>query len=523
MPTQQELQNKARLANDPTAYLAAGGALTNGMIPTQIAQTGQETVTLPKTTATNLDSSLFKTTETTPFQTPAPTITPPITVPQLTLTEPEKEASKASKSLQDLENILAGKSAYEQEQIKAYDISGKRAVTQSLYNQIATLKAQTEAIPMELERSAGGVVTREILGRQQRELTAQNAEKALILNAQYNAAQGDLALARQNVEDAVNAKFSVYESQKNALLANLKYIKESPEYTIAEKNRAAQKEAEIKQQDAEKQKVSDIYKSVAQMAADAATDPDVDSLTLKKIQDLTSSIKPEMSIKEANNILAKAQQIAAPYLKKEKEAADVIGSAETGYIQWNPKTGKYDIAVLPPGGSSKSGSPTGDILSILSDKKIGQSTKTVIGTIMGVINAAEEMAKASPSGKFTGISPLNTILDVKIPFTDIGIPFREATKSVEGTKNTAYINAINLKVQQWASGASLTKQQTEQVAKLVPTTTDTDAKVKEKLNTLVDIMNQQIKGSLQSEGIEYSPPKTDLFASQKSLADIFNQ
>ena len=119
------------------------------------------------------------------------------------------------------------------------------------------------------------------------------------------------------------------------------------------------------------------------------------------------------------------------------------------------------------------------------------------------------------------INTVNTLLNIKIPFTEIGLPFREALKSAEGTRNTAYINAINLKVQQWASGASLTKQQIEQVAKLVPMTSDIDTKVREKLNNLVDIMQQQIKGSLQSEGIDYQPQKADLFAQNQTLADIF--
>lgn len=167
---------------------------------------------------------------------------------------------------------------------------------------------------------------------------------------------------------------------------------------------------------------------------------------------------------------------------------------------------------------------TADTIStVLGSNKVGAATRTAIGTILGVINAAEEMAKASPTGAFGGISPLSSLLDIKIPFTETSVigPLREAFRSAEGTRNVAFINAINLKVQQWASGAALTEQQTRQVEKLVPTVTDTDAKVQEKLNSLVDIMNLQIRGALQAEGIDYKPQNVDLFAQNKTLEEIF--
>jgi hypothetical protein len=162
-----------------------------------------------------------------------------------------------------------------------------------------------------------------------------------------------------------------------------------------------------------------------------------------------------------------------------------------------------------------------DLTSILGGAKVAAGTKTNLADILGVMSAAETMAKNNPTGTFPGISPFNKLLDVKIPFTDKNLlPFRETLKSKANLENAGYIDGINLKVQQWASGASLTAKQIEQVARMTPTTNDSDSNVKIKLNNLSNFMNDQIKGALMTEGITYAPPKVDLFNQQKPLSDI---
>lgn len=153
--------------------------------------------------------------------------------------------------------------------------------------------------------------------------------------------------------------------------------------------------------------------------------------------------------------------------------------------------------------------------------KLSATTQTSLGNILGVIQSAQALAQNNPGGSFGGISPLNTVLDMHIPYTQVGLPFRQAATSAAGTSNRGYLEGINLKVQQWASGASLTNAQTEQVKKMVPTADDTDMKVKEKLNNLVNFMQAQISGALAPEGVVYQPTTVDMFDSQ-SLDDIFS-
>ena len=158
---------------------------------------------------------------------------------------------------------------------------------------------------------------------------------------------------------------------------------------------------------------------------------------------------------------------------------------------------------------------------IRSAKKIGEGTKTQIANILGVINAAEDMAMNNISGEFTGLNPFRSILDFKlgIPWTDkeVAVPFRESLKRKGTIENEEYINGINLKVQMWASGAALTVRQTEQVAQMTPTVNDPDYQVRTKLNALTNFMFTQAKSQLQSQGVTFTPQKVDLFETQDLL------
>lgn len=151
------------------------------------------------------------------------------------------------------------------------------------------------------------------------------------------------------------------------------------------------------------------------------------------------------------------------------------------------------------------------LTSILGNTKIGQGTRTQIANVLGVVNATQELAGTRQTTGFKGINPFNAIADIKIPFTNIGLPFRQSVMGTEAAENRQYLEAINLKVQQWASGASLTEKQTDQVEKLTPRPTDTDNKLRTKMNGLVNFMLTQAQSQLQSEGIGYIPEKVNLF------------
>ena len=131
----------------------------------------------------------------------------------------------------------------------------------------------------------------------------------------------------------------------------------------------------------------------------------------------------------------------------------------------------------------------------------------VKGVLKGVLNAVNDLKKNAPDGDFAGLGFL-------------GGSTRDYITSAEGIKNRAYLNAINLKVQQWASGASLTAQQIEQVNKLVPSETETDRVIKEKLDALEGYMNNEASSIAASQGQNYQPPITGDIATDNYLHTV---
>lgn len=178
-------------------------------------------------------------------------------------------------------------------------------------------------------------------------------------------------------------------------------------------------------------------------------------------------------------------------------------------------TGGVDVNNLSTNGLPASKNNSTAITSLIANSKIGQGTKTQLANVLGVINAAQALADNNVEGKFKGINPLTGILSTKV--FGVGLPFRETVKSAEQIQNEGYIEAINLRTQIWASGASLTKEQIAQVNRFTPRVNDTDANVQAKLNSLTNFMLNQTKSQLQSEGVEFTPAKVDLFETAKLI------
>lgn len=131
-----------------------------------------------------------------------------------------------------------------------------------------------------------------------------------------------------------------------------------------------------------------------------------------------------------------------------------------------------------------------------SGAKQSQSTNDAINVISGV----QQLANANPDGRFIGAAP--------------GIGFgwlRGADARKQRIANQSAFDAINLKVQQWASGAALTTEQTKQVKKLTPDKNDTDFRIKQKLNALANYMVGQVSGQLAGQGIGFAMEPVDLF------------
>lgn len=149
--------------------------------------------------------------------------------------------------------------------------------------------------------------------------------------------------------------------------------------------------------------------------------------------------------------------------------------------------------------------PTGYFTSVI--KNTGAKDNANLQAVGGVLAAIQGFAEANPDGTFPGLGPVARFN----PVTDQA-----------ATSNRGAIKAINLKVQQWASGASLTKQQTDYVNSITPTDGDWGPQLKQKTNALTNFMLSQAKGTLSSQGIQFDAPTVDFFNKEAETADFLD-
>lgn len=97
----------------------------------------------------------------------------------------------------------------------------------------------------------------------------------------------------------------------------------------------------------------------------------------------------------------------------------------------------------------------------------------------------------------------------------------EALKSQKGITNKAMISTVEGKLQQWLSGAALSKAQEKLIEKMIPERNDTDKTVKNKLNQLTNYMLSDIKGRTSAQGATFEYIPVDLF-SEKSTEPSIN-
>ena len=180
----------------------------------------------------------------------------------------------------------------------------------------------------------------------------------------------------------------------------------------------------------------------------------------------------------------------------------------------------------------------GYLTAVAQEADLKEGTKTQLSNVLNVATALQDLSEANPEGEFSGLGPaeggLFRIL-TGIPTVGISEAIRAGVRALspekikaERVENSQFIEAINLKVQIWASGASLTTEQIKQVARITPKLSDTDGQVKRKINGLYNFMIGQTESRLLLEGFNNPIPKIDLFefgdllkqASPEQLAEI---
>lgn len=244
---------------------------------------------------------------------------------ELALTQNEQSAQAGQENIvaKMLENIAgqAGESAFRTEQIQNSGINTLRTDLQSINSQILKKQAEVAQDDIQLVANMRNEERRDTLlpfaQMGQAKLAGDAAiMRALktseigVLNALALGKQGDIALAKDMVNEAVDAKFAPYREQNALYEAQLKAIQ--PFLTSAEKKQANAQQFKLNQAVKEIDKVSDFQKTILSNA-----------ISSNAPQSVINAISKGQSIEEITKAGAGYLQSAADKLDIELKRAQL--------------------------------------------------------------------------------------------------------------------------------------------------------------------------------------------------------
>lgn len=301
-----------------------------------------------------------------------------------------------------------------------------------------------------------------------------------VLNAQALAKQGDIALAKETAQQAVDVKYAPYKDNIATWEAQLKIIQ--PLLTRDEKKQADIQQIKGQLVMKEIDKVIDFQKT----ALSNALSNNAPQSVINKIN--SAHTIDEITSVGSNYITSAADKLDLQLKRARLQEINTKNQSNKEFVApplINPETGKQD--------------PTSQLAKVI--KKSGTKDNTNLQNILGVISATQGFAEKNPTGKFPAIS-----------LGGVGGSSFEKFAGPKGQSNLSNIEAINLKVQQWASGAALTDTQTKQVAKITPRSGDTNQQIRQKTNALADFMQNQARSLLATQGVDYKVEPIDYFS-----------
>lgn len=300
--------------------------------------------------------------------TETPVSTPPIPTFE---TAKEEDVSAAGARITELTTGLGGQSEFTTGLELEQDIAGKEETLQGITSQLETLDAEQQIIPLELQeesfgraRTVGGAMPLEA-GRLRKNAIAQ-----LGLNASFQAAKGNLELAQSFVDRAVAAEFDPIREQLAIEQANLNTLMQMPDLTAAEKQQAAQAQAEI---DAEKVKVeaeANTRESIQKLAMEARTNGAsetevqaiLDSQTIDEaivastgfVSD-TTKLDLEMKQLQIDKLRTEMRLLSEPSEAELKATEEAMQNAQASILVMNDKLTAIDLLKESEGISSRVG------------------------------------------------------------------------------------------------------------------------------------------------------------------------
>ena len=399
------------------------------------------------------------------------------------LTSAQQEAQTMNERLRKLNLELAGKPSSELEQQKTEGLPEMQKTKRDLTSQLLALDAQSKAIPMQIQQDfAGRGVTAAGAAPIETAALRTNAIQALLISAQINAIDGKIGTANYNVEQAIKTKYAQKEADRDALIANLELAQKSPAYTVSEKKQAAElliaqnqlKEAEKKieknEENTEKAKVKYVGK--------------VSNDTYLKIQKATTEAEVENIVQMSGDLTGQLkEEIVGGFRVLRDTTGKVISTREVGDGGVDILSGASDLEAyasqfsdtgkLPsPAELKLSGLNVGQVTAMAKQmpKPNGAVVSTNTGTKSSAISPTQEEGIIATSEIITYILP-----SLKDKFSKIatgvlggigGVIWTSQDKQDYLTFRQEFLNKL-LKAR---SGATVTPQEYDRYAKMLPTT-----------------------------------------------------
>lgn len=383
-----------------------------------------------------------------------------------------QQGKTTSSEIANLQSLLGGKAG---DTATTYEAQG----VNKLYNQLSDLNAQAGnlqrealAIPIQVEQQAMGTgATDAGVAPIQSARLRENALKALSLGQQAAIASSQYDKAKNYADQIVNAKYDKMQADINAKLTNLAAL-DKYDLTPAQNKAKDLKERQLKMEEQQLVDKKANEKAVSDMIINASQyNPPASILSKAKELQLKGAKSSEvaMALGQYGGDYYKTellkQQIATEKAQRAKIYSDIAGAGGGG----------------------------GQILGVeginpLKFKDAQARTDfTKAGAVVEAIKSTLSGARKDENGNYYGLG-----------YGGGNKP--EVFLDQAGQTNRAFLSGINLKTQQWASGASLTKEQIDMVNKMVPQNTDADSTITRKLNALQDYMSNEQKAIARTQG-----------------------
>ena len=432
------------------------------------------------------------------------------------LEQAQAEQKAQAESQLSLQNALLGKTADAQSFQEQAGVNAETAKLNTYAQQLADLNAQAsslqreaQAIPIanRLQYQSGGIAgTESQIKNVNYDQLQQNALKALsiaqqsdIASAALTGSQARLQSAKEKAQQMVDLKYKPLEDQlvikKEQYELNKDILGQIDKKRTEALNLAIKKEErELEEKKNNEKGISDLVTNASAQGApadlraraakaktpmEAANILGVYAGDYMKMQTYTSQLETDKA--QRANFYSQIAERNAKAIKENQLANFVtppVVNAETGKV--DPKSMVASV-IKSTGGKLKGGQ-----------------------TALDVLSSVQALADRNAKGQFSGVG-----------FGSGLIP--ERFKNQTEISNKQDIEAIGLKVQQWASGASLTTEQTDMVKKFTPQSGDSDNAVKTKINGLVNFMMGQISSDLVGQGINFAPEPIDMFGGLQSV------